>query len=58
VWIREQVPVQHATLDAVRERVRQAFDEERHRQANDARFAELRSHYTIEMPHASMASQP
>jgi hypothetical protein len=58
VWIREQVPGQHVTLDAVRERVRYAFDEERHRQANEARFAELRSRYTIEMPHTSMASEP
>ena len=58
VWVREQVPTQHVTLDAVRERVRYAFDQERQQHANDARFAELRSHYTIELPHASMASQP
>ena len=55
VWIREHVAERRVTLDEVRDRMRYAFDQDRQRQASEARLAELRSRYTIEMPRTSIA---
>jgi hypothetical protein len=38
------------SLDEVRDRVRYAFEQGRMQAANAARLAELRAHYTIELP--------
>jgi parvulin-like peptidyl-prolyl isomerase len=58
VWMREHVPEKRVTLEEARDRVRSAFDQERQRQANDARIAELRARYTIEMPQISVTGAP
>jgi hypothetical protein len=50
VWLRERVPERRVSLDEVRDRVRYAFEQGRMQAANAARLAELRAHYTIELP--------
>lgn len=47
VWVQEQRPVRLVTLDAVRERVRYAYDEERRASTNARRMEELRGRYHI-----------
>jgi parvulin-like peptidyl-prolyl isomerase len=58
VWVREHVPGRRVSLDELRDHVRYAFDEDRHRQSNETRLAELRARYTIEMPRTSIAGEP